>query len=1484
MAAIYSGIHLKLKSTKTSWEDKLKLAQFAWISHQCFLPNKEQVLLDWVSHTLVSCYNKKLELSDEIIEKLWMYLDSILRSRKLQNLIKDGKPITLRFSIAQVINGRLSNSYTQKTLKNIGTVLSCCGGILSVPSLAIVYTAKFELLVDLLSQLSRLACWQLSSEDAVTSQLFEVLQMTFGQYLLVQRQQANPNRVFGQVSKHLFQPCLLLRHLLTNRTWTESDASRVRQHLSKEIRNNIEMLLKTAVFQAELLSSYREELLEEKESHNLKKGSLKNLLLPASTIQAALRDTDFYQPPIHMKVVANSVPLLFKHFLESYDKAENSLLCFHMFTRLFQCLRISCLQGQIWNNQLSPSEWGPELLALEQLLNSVFSSGTYNVAADKIRHNGVQFHFYRQLAELLVNHSQATIPAWFRCLKALLSLNHLILEPDLDDLVASAWIDAEVSESRTKKAQEAFVGSLFHTYAKLRQFQKLFEEILSVICRPALEELRLPVLPASIRTKLCECLLDLPPNQILDIVSLILEKCQTFVIPYVKDDSDAALKLQSMGTLLHSILCHMKTLDDSSPLPVLHRAQNVLEKMQKEVIQALFDLLKDCHMEEVGQELWTEKVSDTVLLLACTWVEVDILFGLNCSKYVSPLAKKAPSPDDSALDIWDFSDVLPGLDAQCWEKMNTLLSCFCSGSRYCTEWLVLQKMKKMLMHARNGAESSHQTLQSFGAFILRSGRSYMHREEGGAWDGNAGNITSFTYPAAHWHLVVSNLPVLVPYLSVSDAVHIAGILLKSLLVNQTQPIPEDDDDSLITVRKVSEDLLGSSLFPEMRVLHSSFLSQIVQRCVGVLYAAVQNAASHPLQQLCVEDTPWCDIHSSGYCMEPSSNPSACWTVLEKVAQNTLSLVKRKSYVILDEVCIQRILDILEIMSTLNLDGFFPLDHARCFLVLFSLIVNTRANYACNEDLLLKYLTACFHLLTCLQVSRNANASFKVLHASDVLEALLISTFEVCKTSASTLAAASWDKFLNGVKTFLERYLQVTLERRQSVKLNLEKFMSFLATCRPCSATDKSSGNWSPADDQLQLVAITAVCHSLTLHFQQQHEKWQSSGMLSVLLKRAVLQTGEAIQLSLTNNNKGHPLPLAFIPCITTLLKADSSCSRSGNLVADENGQEISTKPSKPQQQLFYSELYQRFYDQILRELGLAGDNVQFLCSALQFLTVFCSIPDLFRAQETSVAVFQSIGKLLAGPEITVQVIQDLEAPLSELMAQLLQNCTVDDFSVMLKLTLEGLDIQNIWKQNPEKVLAAVTLVKVLLGCPLSGEKSKAFWLSTPQIITALLMQTKEASQDPMLIPILIIPILETVAALLRQGEGILSNPHHVSLVFSILLTVPLDQKEYGSIFLGVHEVLFSILQCHPKVMLKAAPSFLNSFNRLVVSVMHEGRQKGDKGISDEFEIVLKCAQLVERMFTYIAAKTEEFTVLSAFIVAQYVTELQKVCSIPSDMI
>ncbi|NXL65904.1 URB2 protein, partial [Chordeiles acutipennis] len=1474
MAAIYSGIYLKLKSTKTPWEDKLKLARFAWISHQCVLPNKEQVLLDWVSHALVSHYNKKLELEDEVVEKLWLYLDNIIHSRRLQKLLKSGKTIGLSFSIAQVINGRLSEACSQKTQQNIGTVLSCSSGILSTPSLSIIYTAKCELLVDLLSKLSKLACQQLASDDAVGSQVFSVLQLTFAQYLLIQRQQTNPNRVFGQVTSHLLQPCLLLRHLLTVRSWTQADDNHVRQHLSREIRNQVETLLQAGLFQPELFSSYKEELLPEHELQEKKKGALKSLLLPVNTVQTKL-GSDFCEPALHGAVVAGSVSLLYKLFLDSYCKAENHLVCFHMLSRLFGCLRLSGLQQGVRKDTLSPSDWSTELLALEQLLSLVLSSDIYNVASDRIRHKEIQFGFYRKVAQMLMSHSQASIPAWFRCLKLLLSLNHLIIEPDLDDLVASAWIDAVVFELRTKKPQEALISAVLQTYTKLRQFPRLFERVLTVVCQPAADELRLPVFSAGLTVKLRECLLELPPNQILDILYLFVEKCQTLIVPAVEGSGDIALKLLSVSSVLHAFLFNMKSLDDSTPSPVVLRTQSLLANMQKGIIQPLMELLQAPRREEEKSDLWLRKTSDSALLLAYTWVEVDTLFGVSCSKYVSPAAEIAGAVTASAARHGAISAFLPGLEEQFWERVVELANSFASTSKYCLELLTLQKMKMTLMQT----ETDLQALQRAAAFILESGRSSMSRGESEPWDGDISAISDLTYPTAHWHLVISNLTILLPYISLKDVEYIANVLLETLVLAKAQEAATDQEPS-ISIGKISLSLMHSSFLPEMKVLHCAFLTSLIHRLARVLPSAARDSVDLPLQQLSAGHIPWHkEILAACKPVDQLEAPSEkkllkdelslSWKTLEKVAQCIVLLAKNDRPVILKESQLESCLSLLEIASLLKLDSLLPSDCTRCFLVLLSLLANTKASVSCSKLLLLKFLSTCFHLLRCLQAGRNANSVFKVLHASDVLEAVMSSQLTSSKFFTDVPV---WAEYLQEVQAFLENFLQMIIERKQSVRLNLEKFMSFLVGCKPDVDAAKNKGwkNWNPAAGQLLLMAFTTLCHVITCYLQQLPEKkLQSVDVLSALLETVVLQLVRTVEHSLQSNTQNQPLSIAFIPSVTTLLKADLS-----HAVKKGWQKEPSGFLEQPR-----IKLYQMFYSQILRELPCAGDNLQFLRSALQFLTVFCSVPELYPGKETVVTVVFAIKKLLMGPAVTTQVIQSLEMELTEVLVQLLGNCSDEEFYTIMRLVLQGLEVKNIWQQKAKEVLSAVTITKLLLSCPLSGNKEKAFWFASPQIITALAMQTKEACQDQSLISTIVVPILETVAALLRQGEGILLNPHHVALAFSILLTVPLDHlktEEYRSVFLGVHEVLFSIVQCHPKVLLKAAPSFLNSFHRLVVSVMREGHQKGDRGNTDEFEVILKCAHLVERMYTHIAAEMEDFTVFSAFIAAQYVTELQKV--------
>lgn len=602
MAAVYSGISFKLKSKTTSWEDKLKLAHFAWISHQCFLPNKEQVLLDWARQTLVAFYKKKLELQEDIVERLWVYVDNILHSRKLQNLLKNGKTVNLQISLVKIINERIAEFSLSGSQRNIGAILSCCQGILSAPALAVIYTAKPELIVALLSQL----CWSVcrQPEGAMTAQLFEVIHLALDHYLKLQQQQANPRRVFVDMTSHLLQPCLVLRHLLLGGTWTQPGQGQLQQILSRDIRSKIDTVLRGGVFRHDLLSSYKEELLEQRQG-NIKMGVLKSLLTPMETVITRLVEPDCIKSDLHALVVANSVSLLYRLFLDSYLKEENQFLCFQALPRLFGCLQISHLQeGQM--EALSLSDWTTELLAVEQLLNSVATNNIYNVAADRIRHGETQFHFYRRVAELLINHSQAPVPAWFRCLKILMSLNHLILEPDLDDLLSSAWIDAEVTEFRAKKAQEVLINTVFLTYAKLRQVPQLFEEILGVICRPAAEALRQPLLASGPFMALCTCLLELPLSQILDTWSLVLDKFQSLVMPCLQSDTDMALKALSLSSLLHCIMFNMPSLDNSMPLPIIRRTQCIMERMLKELVKPLLGLLLDLWSPE--PELWQQKV------------------------------------------------------------------------------------------------------------------------------------------------------------------------------------------------------------------------------------------------------------------------------------------------------------------------------------------------------------------------------------------------------------------------------------------------------------------------------------------------------------------------------------------------------------------------------------------------------------------------------------------------------------------------------------------------------------------------------------------------------------------------------------------------------------------------------------------------------------------------------------------------------------
>ncbi|KAM9316706.1 unhealthy ribosome biogenesis protein 2 homolog [Gastrophryne carolinensis] len=1455
MAAIHSGIHLKLKNTKIPWEDKIKLAHFAWISHQCFLPNKEQVLLDWVCHALTGQNTKKLNLEEDVVRKLWSFLDDVLRSKRLQSLMIEGKSIKLRFAIAQAIIDVLSSSIAQQTPCGIASVLSCCQSILSNPALAFVYTAKYELMVDLLSKLCALACCYLSSGQAVTVQVFNVLYLCLTQYLQIQRQQSNPNRIFTHVMAQLFQPCLLLRHALLVRAWSKDDDNQVRHQLSKDIRNNIDTLLCSALFQPELRAFYKEDLSERGQLES-KKGLTKALLTPVSSMLAKLEDTGFCDPETHVSIVANSVPLLYKLFLDSYCKDGKEIFCFHFIVKLFDCLQSVASFGQKdVSTTFSSASMG--FIALEQLLNLVLAHDVYNVAEDHIRHQDVQFRFYRKLAEMLLYNPCASSPSWFRCLKSLILLNHLIVEPDLDDLLSCAWIDADISDARIRKAQEALISSLIETYTKLRQFPKLFNEALLVICRPAADELREPVLTSGLSEKFADFLIQLPPNQILDVWDLFLVKCGSFIYSDIKDDPDVCLKLVSLSSLLHCLLFNMKSLDNNSPVPVVSRFITLMKRMMDELILPSLKIIKE-HDVEDRPLIWLQKLCDMALLLLYTWIEVNATTMLHCNKYVSQINEIDLSLE-SPIDGWDLSIFCE--DQYCWKKVYEHYTGSNAISTFYLELLSVLKMKYVLMLVGSPNEALQLTLHKAASLIVHSVSDLALLLDNITWCGNVAIIDTSSVSVAHWHLVASNLPLLLPYISLEDINNITDFLLETILPSQYTKDPADKDGS-VTFGDISSALLRSDHFPEMQLLQCAFITSVINKCakiledkpnLGKMCKLLSDRHLHWHEDSLSSNNKGVKLACPADDVSPHEQ-SASEKNLEAVVQCILSMTKENNFGLGDSE-INDLRGVMDIFFTLRPDSLTPGDQSRCFLLLLSIVRTTSLSS-------LQLSSICYRLMIFLLNGKHGKSVFKLFFASDILNTLMVclqpGDFEFASSMENT---QYWAEFVPVVQSLFHTLLAMITERKQSCLLNLEKFAEFVFQVVP----NTESKDWNSCVGQLLIAVLNSLCQVLTTFIQQPIADKQKTGAFRILLQRSVGKMNAAVQQCLKVSSPSDILPSFLVSCTTTLLEAELGCQEK---LGPQN-----------------VELYRGFCLQILRELYCAEKQTEFLKNAFRYLAVCINVEEISSVQQMLVSsVFHSLKKLLGSPWIDNEIVQNVEPELNDLFNQMMGRCSSEEFSAMLQSILQGLEICKLWQNSDKEIFAGITIIKLLLNCPLKEEKGKVFWCTASQIMTALTTLGNEACKDRWRLSSIVVPVMDTMTLLLRSGEMFLLNPHHVTLSFSTLLTVPLDHlraEEYYSIFLAIHEVLFSILQCHPKVMLKSVSTFLSTFHRLVASIMHEGRQKGDKGTAHELALVLKCAQLVERMYTHIAGKTEDFTVFSSFIVSQHVHELQKVTLQPA---
>uniref|UniRef100_A0A8C4WVW2 Uncharacterized protein n=1 Tax=Eptatretus burgeri TaxID=7764 RepID=A0A8C4WVW2_EPTBU len=895
MATLYSGVHLRLRSKSTPWEEKLKLARFAWVSPRCFIPNKEQALLDWVTHTLSAVYSNKLKMKFHTVESLWAFLNDVLRSRKLQNLLKQKQTISLRVFFPQVY---------------LATLLSCCSSVLSSSPLATIFSTKFELLMQLLQSLLQIACASVHSPPAATTVavVFPVLLRTLTLYEMTQRQQCNSWRVFRELTGQILEPSLELRQWLLRAPSVHSEAHKVRM--------KVEAAIQAGLFDRSLLPTYRDELLSQVQDKSFTvktrnvtaKAQQPSLVKYLNMLMIILKAFS-----LKYSAISSSAHLVFSCFLEAFGTDENHLLCFCALRQLLPVIRFDCAFVE---RSAMPVDLTGVLIALDRLLSTALAADIYNIAVDHLEHGSIQFSCYRRLTDTLLRDPQPEQRAWYSSLHTLLLLNHQLLDADLRSVAAKVWAVELPLEKQARKARDELLAELTRVYSKLRQLPSLFSALVSVMYDSMVPTPRAVLAIAHARA-LANCLVELPPSQSLDIWEAVVVAGRN-VLRNVKDEVQAEADMQmlrALGLLLHDVLSRASVLGGGDvPSMTEARVHSLMADTLDGVLLPLVDQLTVTNVKPNDSGL------EAVLLFALVWTMISTFRDIQAFNNAQGHTFSAVSPVGSGGPATDFSCLLPRLEAKDWIRLCKPLK-KCLGTPLALHLLtrlMLQKIRSLLLRQSNtdvtAPMAAHELVSSAKLFVKLCIGNVAVDGLIGAWDGMLCSVDGESYVTAQFYLLVSHLPMVTSILRPDSTRALASFLFDSFLVNVKPSSVKD----VFTLHSLSQDLLLSGLIPELRYLQASLVTVLIERLANLFEEGEEGGP-------CFQKVP------------PGISSLHSWKVIRESANLILESAISCMPCSLPRDSAKELLSFLGVLSSLDLDAMLPGNKVRVFLVLFALV-------------------------------------------------------------------------------------------------------------------------------------------------------------------------------------------------------------------------------------------------------------------------------------------------------------------------------------------------------------------------------------------------------------------------------------------------------------------------------------------------------------------------------------------------------------------
>ncbi|CAH3042344.1 unnamed protein product, partial [Porites evermanni] len=805
----FTGIYSKLKDPSVPRDEKLFSARLAWDSTNYVIPNKQQVLLDWIIQEIFNESKKGAKYTDyKEYTCLWKLLLHALQSQQLVSQAKI--PVTLKPQLVQVFTDTFLCQETVWEESFVGVVTSCCFTVLSNTQLASCLLSKFEGYVTFLSAL-------LSSFEPICCDSLKVVhhlvEVCLENYLLVQRRQANQRKVFAAMCQQLFEPLAILRHKLKVHE-VEFQGELGDEQLKKErhICELVEIALSKSLFHRDHLAEYqqalkgvREERQTESEEPSKKKARISSYpklffdkLWEMSLDSVSAVNTVRAMKDVRRKALVELLPFLFKEFIASSRKMNKSTSSaeFDFFTEM--CEITGVLNGRCQSSVCA---------LLHQMLECVLWQDVYQVANDN-SNGSVQFLWLEKLVEVLI-HEAELCDAVFRCLDVFLKLNHSLLEPRLEIIWKMLWKPEEYG------AQHSLISSLITTYVKLRQFDKLVVAILTSL--RTLESSSFGLTPP-FKERFTKAIQGLPFSQITCIWNIFLEEIKENYIKQLESLSEQVLatKKNKRKSSPHFLIIYRKLEyvisifntfvtnigfggigEELKTKPSVLSIETFLRQTTKEVLEPMVRLVsKGISRAE------KESAFFSVLLLQYSLGELELFLNkFNLIKEDAEQTKLLPPL------VWSdkCSDFVP-------TKAQATVSDEGKPGRlsYLKTALCVQNIRYVLFKKTETDEELSERRRLVSCVCSNVAADVLCK---GTWDREVLSINKENAPVALWELFSRHAVVILPLCTADQQQNLAHLLVRS--ITQETQATRQEKPGYIAMSDVSMEMIQSTAFHEM---------------------------------------------------------------------------------------------------------------------------------------------------------------------------------------------------------------------------------------------------------------------------------------------------------------------------------------------------------------------------------------------------------------------------------------------------------------------------------------------------------------------------------------------------------------------------------------------------------------------------------------------------------------------------------------------